>query len=717
MVQSKTSKQGVFVKNNATRVPESGRIPIDNVWNIFREKGKFILKNGKHTQPSSTMPKWQQWQLRQRMPGVVSLSDAMKKIWSRCFPAVTYGSMDENDAFKVDEIWTNAGFVVQKLPAKKVLSGSGNATGRGWALFLISDRDVVREVLIEEYGDIFVKSMEDNLTSQKKLQYMSMLLGNKVSLPDMKIHLKREEGYGRAYIRRSKWKKIGLAYGTKMTGTLKEMLYPASNTKMRSLGAGRHEDIVLWEDGLKIPCELDWLGKHLYYNPDGNASVRAGKKETTLKFRFLIQQKMEPKADISFHEKTFRTGKIADTVKGWKLFSYLRKDGTWGIKSTLLSLLISAKNYITDKMVRKEAMAAITRDIYRSWWAPSGGKVGVLCDIEDLPDKLPDKMLVCIFYPNTRPILCQVKISKKHGLIGVPLDVLLAEGRDLDGDLVLAAIPKCFKTYIKVGEIKFTPPTPMPSEDKGMLAAWARDIDSHALIGRVDRMSDILMSVARSLDWSDTEVLQLATTCYEKVEEILTSFKHGERKETPSLEDWAKDVGLGNKLDMVTREAEFCRLINFNNLDGVEKFEHNIDGGVTITRVWEKIRAMKPKDTGAFFENRAFDLRSITIPEHKREDLMLDPRMLRLEKLRSSSFSVMLEESNQLNVPRYSIVLTASDSLARLKSIENELKSKDELEDILLLAIMKNDRNLVNSIMESKWPMMLKEKGWITREK
>jgi hypothetical protein len=546
---------------------------------------------------------------------------------------------------------------------------------------------------------------------------MSMLLGNKVSMPTMKIHMNEGDGHGRAYIRKAKWKKLGFALGTKMTGTLKEMLYPASNAKMKSLGASKHEDIVLWEDGLKIPCDLDWLGEHLYYNPDGDAVVRAGKKETTLKFRFLIQQMMEPTSDISFHIKTFRTGKIADVDKGWKLFSYLRKDETWGIKSTLLSLLISARNFITDKMVRTEAMAAITRDIYRSWWAPSGGKVGVLCDIADLPDRIPTKYMVCIFYPNTRPILCPVKISRKHGLIGVPLDVILAEGRDLDGDLVLAADPKFFKAYIKAGEIKFTPPTPIPGEDRGMLAAWARDIDSHGLIGRVDRMSDVLMSVARALGWTDTEILKLATTCYEKVEEILTSFKHGDRKETPTLEDWAKDVGLEDHIDMVTREAEYCRLINFGNLDAVESSERDDNGVVTITRVWEKIRDLKPKKTGAFFERRAFDLKGITIPEHKDTDLVLKPRMLKLEEIRSNSFSTMLEETDQLYVDRRDIVLTASDTLARLKNIEKKLKSKDEWEDILFLAIKKNDRNLVNAIMEEKWPEMLKNKGWITREK
>ena len=483
---------------NPISIPEYGKfLGPDNVYTIKIDRSTSkphpVKTRNCMIIPASESDASLKYHLRANMPHSTNLDNTRRReILERCFALAVEGEIRSKLAKKIlntveslkDENGKKLNLKMQLMPA--AFHNGSNRSARRVKMFLVSTSRVISDAVIERFGKrVFNALMKKN--NEKIIEYgWKMLLGEGLLFKDLlgrmptaywdkdktiEINGKTIVVEGRIGASKEVMDLLGGAASAKATYVCKSMIYHDAFCDKAGY------DFRIFPSENKLDLAKTTFLSNLGYRPSGCARIRSGKSVGYSKYQTMIIQQLIHKSNLEVHRKTLETGK-PETELLKRCGTYHDKNGRVQATAAWRSFFLAKGDYIKEGIAYTDELGDITG--YRS-----AGKAvimntltnalkedifirndresftGVVCDINDIPDKLKAKEMVLNLYPNPRPILVKVKIWREEGLIGIPLQVIFAEGRDLDGDIVLAVPSHTCRYYFNGEDL----PLNMPNED------------------------------------------------------------------------------------------------------------------------------------------------------------------------------------------------------------------------------------------------------------
>ena len=624
-------KEMIAGRFNSISIPDYGKfLNPDNVYTIridrSTNKPRPVRVGNNLIIPASEGSTSLQYHLRANMPHTTNLVNTRRReVYTRCFALAVEGEVDSKLAEKIlkeveslkDENKKKLNLKMQLLPA--AFHNGSNRDSRKVKMFLVSTSDVIGDTIIEFFGKRVYNALMKK-SNEKIIEYgWKLLLGEGLFFKDLlgrtptaywddnkTIVVNGETIVVEGKIGASKevMELLGGAASAKATFVCKsDIFHDPFCDKVDA-------DFRIYASENKLNLGKTTFLRKLGYRPSGCARIRAGKSAGSSKFQTMIIQQICSKSNLKMHKETWETGKpVPELLK--RCGTYYDKNGKVQFNAAWRSFVLAKGDYINEGVPYRDELGYVTG--YRSV-----GKVviantltnamkddifisndkksftGIVCDIDDIPNKIQAREMVLTLYPNSRPILVRVKIWREEGLIGIPLWVIFAEGRDLDGDIVLAVPPYTCRYYFSPESLPLNMPNEDDDEDvnESIHKTWAHNFDNVADMGKTNIYGYCLYAVAAYLGWSQVKLMELLTKNYIREELIIRQMKHRKKSAKEQTdEEYALSVGFTKEdMKLVDRESKFSALMRNTRID------------------WAipKLKKLEPKENAPFFEKLVY---------------------------------------------------------------------------------------------------------------
>ena len=596
-----------FVRNNKMDIPEEGFFPsMDNVfvW-LTNKKGEIKEIDGKPTIPATALKEGLQEDIRSKRWHTSTLLNSNKReLFEHSVLTVKFGSFTKENLETIRKYLNGSGLEIVLCPAKWVNGGRGSAVSK----LLISDRQVIFE-MAEKMG---IRKELEELPTAKKISRLSMIAGENVEFKTpngipLNVKILKGDSEGRSWISSEIADLNGYKHVCKLGGVSKDVaLVNDTICKMYDV------DIVTNEGGDKFNIEDEEKFAELVgHKPSCHPRVSYGKSLPTFRWDIQIMQEDTPKPDLSIEKEIMKTGKIP----AWyvlKNMSYEDEDGEVKLMNRIKPIMIGGTIWNVNRI--KTVMKSLKTAVSKKFWRRELGKYGVLCDIEEIPDYVDTKEVVAFMYPNQRPIETEGKIWSEAGLIGIPREIIFREGRDLDGDGIVA-IPRDSMDW---SIDPHNNPLELPEKGDGSTAdmnafnTWAEMVEIISKVGSVHNDSGVINSVMVDNGITDKEKSELISEMLYMDETYIHGFKHGFNDDTPELDSRASEKELD--MDKIERESDFAGVIRNGTLEDIIEM------------------AADAKEDGPFFERIASQFKDWDIGEEPEMDDKLGDKLNNISK-------------------------------------------------------------------------------------
>jgi len=604
---------------NAISIPNCGKfLGPDNVYTIMIDRSTskpHPVKTGNMMiVPASDGSVSLNYHLRANMPHTANLENTRRReVLESCFALAVEGEVKSDLAKKIlntvesltDEKGKTLNLKMQLLPA--AFHNRSNIGARKVKLFLVSTSDVISEAIIKHFGKRVYNSLRKK-NNEKIIEYgWKMLLGEghffkdllgrtptaywdedkSITIEDKKVLVEGDIGASKEVM-----DLLGGAASAKATFTSKSMIYHDAFCDKTGY------DFRIFPSENKLDLHKTTFLSKIGYRPSGCARIRSGKSVGSAKFQTMIIQQLMHKSNLEAHKQTLESGKPVPEILD-RCGTYYDKNGKIQITAAWREFYLAKGAYINEGVANKDELGDVTgyRSVglgdvtgYRSVGKSvilntltnslkeelyirndSKAFTGVVCDIKHIPDHIKAEWMVLNLYPNPRPILVKVKIWREEGLIGIPLWVIFGEGRDLDGDIVLAVPPWSCRYYFKPEDLPLNMPNDDDVEESNVSISdtWTHNFDNVADMGKTNIYGYCLYAVAAYLGWDQDKLMELLTKNYIREELIIRQMKHRKKGgEEQTDKEYALSVGFTeDDMQLVDRESEFSRFIRNLRID------------------------------------------------------------------------------------------------------------------------------------------------------